>query len=200
MGVSRRSPPKRTSPAGGLQLMAFHLSHNHWRIERGISRRASTPIKPVPFMVAGMNSDRDIAAIAPFGALRDSGCSFLIRHQEPSRVILKPPFAPGAPLSCQFAPLMPFSRAANMPLIPHRGFHLRPVATWVFAPCLALADTADASLALCPSVKLTHPPSCLHAPLAPLYREFNRFLEPFDHSFVIPARNNATCVLTHPYP
>ena len=31
----------------------------------------------------------------------------------------------------------------------------------VSAPCLALAGTADASLSLCLSVKLTHPPSCL---------------------------------------
>ena len=29
------------------------------------------------------------------------------------------------------------------------------------APCLALTGTADASLSLCLSVKLTHPPSCL---------------------------------------
>src|SRR5262245_37076037 len=77
-----------------------------------------------------------------------------------------------------FPPLTPFSSAANM-----RSLHTvasthvqsRP---WAFAPCLALAGTPGASLALCLGISLTLLPPCLpslnaaflSAPLAAYHR------------------------------
>ena len=73
-------------------------------------------------------------------------------------VIVKSPMSAKKALCASFDAV---SSAANTPSFHTEASTHDPLGPWASAPCLALAGTTGASLSLCLSVKLTHPPSCL---------------------------------------